>query len=89
MNGISVTFLLNFVIIFNSWFKNNPAKWNEFQKKYLKELNDNKEVIKLLRSLLGAISLIHRLISIFFFGDSFGQLKSTEKSSLLKMINCI
>ena len=27
------------------WFGHDPEKWNEFKKKYSKELNDNKEVV--------------------------------------------
>ncbi len=46
----------------NSWFKNNPDKWNEFQKKYLKELHNNKKVIKELKILTKfnkTVTLVH------------------------------
>ncbi|WP_048190534.1 DUF488 domain-containing protein [Methanobacterium sp. SMA-27] len=46
----------------NSWFKNNPSKWNEFQEKYLKELHNNKKVIKELKILTKfnkTVTLVH------------------------------
>ena len=33
----------------SSWFKNNPNRWNEFEKKYLNELKDKKKVINELK----------------------------------------
>jgi uncharacterized protein YeaO (DUF488 family) len=46
----------------NSWFKNNPSKWNEFQKKYLKELQNKKKLIKELKILTKfnkTVTLVH------------------------------
>lgn len=34
------------------WFGHDPEKWKEFQKRYLKELNDNKEAVDALRAYL-------------------------------------
>lgn len=31
------------------WFGHDPAKWKEFQKKYLKELKENKEAVDTLK----------------------------------------
>src|SRR5690349_6739612 len=28
------------------WFNHDPAKWQEFQKRYRKELDENKEMVK-------------------------------------------
>jgi uncharacterized protein YeaO (DUF488 family) len=46
----------------NSWFKNNPYKWNEFQKNYLKELHNKKKLIKELKILIKfnkTVTLVH------------------------------
>jgi len=32
------------------WFRHDPGKWKEFQKKYLKELSENKEAVDILKN---------------------------------------
>jgi uncharacterized protein YeaO (DUF488 family) len=43
------------------WFNHDPAKWNEFIKKYLKELKENEESISILKEFLkkGPVTLIY------------------------------
>jgi uncharacterized protein YeaO (DUF488 family) len=43
------------------WFNHDPAKWNEFIKKYLKELKENEESVSILKDLLkkGPVTLIY------------------------------
>jgi uncharacterized protein YeaO (DUF488 family) len=36
------------------WFGHDPAKWKEFQKKYRKELEENKEAVLLLKDHIGS-----------------------------------
>ena len=46
----------------NSWFKNNPDTYNEFEKNYLNELQDKKKVIKELKIITKfnkTVTLIH------------------------------
>jgi uncharacterized protein YeaO (DUF488 family) len=43
------------------WFNHDPAKWNEFIKKYLKELKENEESVSILKNFLkkGPVTLIY------------------------------
>ena len=43
------------------WFDHDPEKWNEFQKKYKKELNENKEAVNILKEHLkkGTVTLLY------------------------------
>ena len=43
------------------WFGHDPDKWDEFRKRYQKELKDNNDLIKLLKrkAKAGAITLIY------------------------------
>ncbi len=43
------------------WFNHDPAKWNEFIKKYLKELKENEESVSILKDFLkkGPVTLIY------------------------------
>jgi uncharacterized protein YeaO (DUF488 family) len=43
------------------WFNHDPDKWNQFQKKYLKELKENKEAVDTLKEHLkkGTITLLY------------------------------
>jgi uncharacterized protein YeaO (DUF488 family) len=43
------------------WFNHDPEKWKEFQKKYLKELKENKEAVNELKEHLkkGTVSLLY------------------------------
>jgi uncharacterized protein YeaO (DUF488 family) len=43
------------------WFNHDPAKWNEFIKKYLKELKENEEPVSILKDFLkkGPVTLIY------------------------------
>jgi uncharacterized protein YeaO (DUF488 family) len=43
------------------WFAHDPKKWSEFRKKYLKELEGNKEQISILKNYLkkGAVTLVY------------------------------
>ena len=43
------------------WFGHDPEKWKEFQKKYLKELKDNKDVVTVLNERLkkGPVTLLY------------------------------
>ena len=46
----------------DSWFKNNPTKWDEFQNKYLNELKDKKKLIKELKIITKfnkTVTLVH------------------------------
>ena len=42
------------------WFNHDPEKWTDFQKKYLKELKENKEAVSKLKEHLkkGAVTLL-------------------------------
>jgi uncharacterized protein YeaO (DUF488 family) len=42
------------------WFNHDPEKWNEFQKRYLAELNENKKPVAVLKEQLtkGDVTLI-------------------------------
>lgn len=42
------------------WFNHDPEKWNEFKKRYLAELNENKESVAMLKEQLtnGDVTLI-------------------------------
>jgi uncharacterized protein YeaO (DUF488 family) len=43
------------------WFNHDPAKWDEFIKKYLKELKENEESVSILKDFLkkGPVTLIY------------------------------
>jgi uncharacterized protein YeaO (DUF488 family) len=43
------------------WFNHDPDKWNQFQKKYLKELKENKEAVDTLKEHLkkGTITFLY------------------------------
>ena len=43
------------------WFGHDPEKWKEFQKKYLKELKENKEAVDTLKKHLkkGTVTLLY------------------------------
>ena len=43
------------------WFNHDPGKWNAFQKKYTKELENNKEAVSLLKGHLqkGPVTLLY------------------------------
>jgi uncharacterized protein YeaO (DUF488 family) len=43
------------------WFNHDPEKWEEFQKKYLKELQENKEAVSELKENLkkGPVTLLY------------------------------
>ena len=43
------------------WFAHDPEKWKEFQKKYLKELKENKEAVDTLKAYLkkGNVTLLY------------------------------
>ena len=43
------------------WFNHDAAKWKEFQKRYRKELNNNKEQVSLLKDQLkkGIVTLVY------------------------------
>jgi uncharacterized protein YeaO (DUF488 family) len=43
------------------WFAHDPEKWKEFQKKYLKELKENKEAVDTLKQHLkkGRVTLLY------------------------------
>lgn len=43
------------------WFGHDPDKWNEFQKRYLKELKNNKEKIAVLKEQVkgGLVTLVY------------------------------
>jgi len=43
------------------WFGHDPEKWKEFQKKYLKELKENKEAVDTLKEHLkkGTVTLLY------------------------------
>ncbi|MGN6542503.1 MAG: DUF488 domain-containing protein [Ginsengibacter sp.] len=43
------------------WFNHDPEKWKEFQKKYQKELQENKEAVSVLKEHLkqGPITLLY------------------------------
>ena len=43
------------------WFGHDPEKWKEFQKKYLKELKENKEAVSVLKEHLkeGPVTLLY------------------------------
>jgi len=43
------------------WFAHDPEKWKEFQKKYLKELEENKEAVDTLKDHLkkGIVTLLY------------------------------
>ena len=43
------------------WFGHDPGKWKEFQKKYLKELSENKEAADILKDHLkkGTVTLLY------------------------------
>ena len=43
------------------WFNHDAAKWEEFQKRYRKELNNNKEQVSLLKDQLkkGIVTLVY------------------------------
>ena len=43
------------------WFSHDPAKWEEFRKKYRKELRDNKDQVLLLKEQLqkGIVTLVY------------------------------
>jgi len=43
------------------WFNHDAAKWKEFQKRYRKELNNNKEQVSLLKEQLkkGIVTLVY------------------------------
>ena len=42
------------------WFNHDPEKWNEFKKRYLAELNENKKSVAMLKEQLtnGVVTLI-------------------------------
>jgi len=43
------------------WFGHDPAKWEGFKKKYLKELKENEEPVSILKDYLkkGTVTLVH------------------------------
>ena len=43
------------------WFGHDPAKWNDFQKRYIKELDANPEPVKIIKDLAkkGAVTLLY------------------------------
>lgn len=43
------------------WFDHDPDKWKEFQKRYRKELRDNKELVSLLKEKIkkGTVTLVY------------------------------
>jgi len=43
------------------WFGHDPEKWKEFQKKYLKELKENKQAVSVLKEHLkeGPVTLLY------------------------------
>lgn len=43
------------------WFRHDPSKWEEFQKRYFRELNENDEAIGTLRQALkeGNVTLLY------------------------------
>ena len=43
------------------WFAHDPKRWNEFKKKYFKELNENNEQLSVLKEYLkkGKITLVY------------------------------
>lgn len=43
------------------WFGHEPEKWNEFKKKYLVELKENKESVSILKDILkkGPVTLLY------------------------------
>ena len=43
------------------WFGHDPDKWNEFRKKYLQEIKQNKEQVSILKEHLkeGAVTLVY------------------------------
>lgn len=43
------------------WFNHDPKKWKEFQKKYQKELKENKEAVSVLKEHLkqGSVTLLY------------------------------
>ena len=43
------------------WFNHDPEKWKEFQKKYQKELEENKEVVSVLKEHVkqGPVTLLY------------------------------
>lgn len=43
------------------WFSHDPDKWNEFRKKYLQEIKQNKEQVSILKEHLkeGAVTLVY------------------------------
>lgn len=44
-----------------AWFNHDPKKWSEFQKRYISELDNNKEATKVLRTQLksGPVTLVY------------------------------
>ncbi len=45
------------------WFRHDPAKWNEFQKRYAKELKENREAVAKLRSAIKGKKTVTLLFS--------------------------
>lgn len=43
------------------WFNHDPEKWNEFKKRYVKELKNNKEAVDQIKAHLkkGAVTLVY------------------------------
>lgn len=43
------------------WFDHDPSKWDEFKKRYLKELKDNREAVQTLKAELkkGRVTLVY------------------------------
>lgn len=43
------------------WFGHDPAKWDQFQKRYWKELDENKEAVRLLKQKgrQGTVTLVY------------------------------
>ena len=43
------------------WFAHDPKKWDEFRKKYLAELKENKEQVEILKECMkkGAVTLVY------------------------------
>lgn len=43
------------------WFAHDPAKWDEFQKRYLKELKSNKDNVTIIKELIksGTVTLVY------------------------------
>jgi uncharacterized protein YeaO (DUF488 family) len=63
-----------------NWFKNNPTKWDEFEKRYLQELKDNKKLIKELKIITKfnkKVTLVH----------SSGDKKHNSAIVILKLLN--